>query len=128
MNVVDTPFDEPVRVPVGPELDLHTFSPRDLGVLLPAYLEACVASGYPEVRIVHGKGTGALRTSVHALLARSPLVVSYWQAGDMAGSWGATLVRLAVLSRDSGDECLQKKLRQEREAGVAAKGGAKNEK
>ena len=128
MNVVDTPFDEPVRVPVGPELDLHAYSPRDLGVLLPAYLQACVERGFSEVRIVHGKGTGVLRTSVHALLSRSPLVVSYWQAGDMAGSWGATLVRLATVSRVSGDERLQKKLRLDQEPDERPQGGAKNEK
>ena len=63
--------DEPVPLPITGELDLHTFRPSDLGELIPAYLEACVARGLREVRIVHGKGTGTLRATVHAQLRRS---------------------------------------------------------
>jgi DNA-nicking Smr family endonuclease len=89
------PADEaPVEIPITGELDLHTFRPADLGELIPAYLAACVAQGRHEVRIVHGKGTGTLRTTVHALLARSPLVASYRQGDELTGSWGATLVTL----------------------------------
>jgi DNA mismatch repair protein MutS2 len=43
---------------------------------------------------VHGKGTGALRRQVHALLARLPEVSSYALAGEAGGGWGATLVTL----------------------------------
>jgi dsDNA-specific endonuclease/ATPase MutS2 len=90
-----TPDDgAPVRVPITGELDLHTFRPADLGILIPAYLEECAAAGIREVRIVHGKGTGTLRTIVHALLRRSPRVASFRQADADRGSWGATLATL----------------------------------
>jgi dsDNA-specific endonuclease/ATPase MutS2 len=46
------------------------------------------------VRVVHGKGTGALRRQVHALLGRTPEVASFALAGESAGGWGATLVTL----------------------------------
>ena len=54
----------PVPLPITGELDLHTFLPEDLGELIPAYLAECVALGLRDVRIVHGKGTGTLRTTV----------------------------------------------------------------
>lgn len=84
----------PVEIPITGELDLHTFRPADLGTLIPAYLEACRDRGITTVRIVHGKGTGTLRTTVHALLQRSSLVRSFRLADETAGSWGATLVTL----------------------------------
>lgn len=86
--------DAPVALPITGELDLHTFRPSDLGELIPAYLEACAARGIREVRIVHGKGTGTLRTTVHALLRRSPLVTDFRTGDAQTGSWGATLVTL----------------------------------
>ncbi len=100
---MDTPYDEPVRIPIGPELDLHTFAPGELGVVLPAYLEACVERGLSEVRVIHGKGTGALRNSVLTMLTRSPWVLSYRQADPVAGGWGATLVRLDLRRRKVKD-------------------------
>ena len=49
------------------------------------------------MRIIHGKGTGALKKGVHALLDRNPLVVGY-RAGSMdSGGWGATVVDLKPL-------------------------------
>ena len=81
-------------MPITRELDLHTFRPSDLGELIPAYLAECAARGLLEVRIVHGKGTGTLRTTVHALLQRSPLVASYRMGDETSGSWGATIVTL----------------------------------
>jgi len=89
----DSP-EAPVALPITGELDLHTFQPSDLGELIPAYLQACAAHGFREVRIVHGKGTGTLRTSVHALLRRSPLVADFRTGDTHTGSWGATLVTL----------------------------------
>lgn len=86
---------EPVEFPITGELDLHTFRPSDLGELIPAYLDAARAKGITEVRIIHGKGTGTLRTTVHTLLDRMPDKVSGYRLGDeKTGSWGATLVTL----------------------------------
>ncbi len=93
--MADPAADEaPVPLPITGELDLHTFRPEDLGELIPAYLEACAARGLREVRIVHGKGTGTLRTSVHHLLRRSPRVASIRSGDETSGSWGATLATL----------------------------------
>jgi len=84
----------PVAIPITGELDLHTFRPADLGELIPAYLAECAVRNLREVRIVHGKGTGTLRTTVHTLLRRSPLVQAFHLGDEHAGSWGATIVTL----------------------------------
>jgi len=85
---------EPVELPIDGTLDLHTFQPRDVKELVPHYLSACRERGILQVRIVHGKGTGALRETVHAILERLPGVESFRLAGEDGGSWGATIVTL----------------------------------
>ena len=86
--------DEPVEVPITDELDLHTFRPQDIGELLPAYLEACIEKGFTRVRIIHGKGTGTLRETVHAQLRKLDYVAGFRLADETGGSWGATWVEL----------------------------------
>lgn len=85
---------EPVELPINGELDLHTFRPGEVKHLLRDYIEACAERGIYQLRIVHGKGTGALREMVHAQLKKNPMVKSYQLGGHGAGSWGATLVEL----------------------------------
>ncbi len=87
-------FDESIELPIDGTLDLHAFHPRDVKPLVTDYLEECRARGILEVRIVHGKGTGALRETVHALLRAHPHVEHFRLAGEGRGEWGATLVTL----------------------------------
>lgn len=88
---------EPVELPIDGTLDLHTFQPGEVRDLLPDYLNACREKGILEVRVIHGKGTGTLRETVHTILKRLPEVASFRLAGVDAGSWGATIVRLRQL-------------------------------
>ena len=85
---------DPVRIPITGELDLHTFRPQEITGLLDDYLAECARAGLREVRIIHGKGTGALRETVHAWLRRSPRVAGFRLGDEHSGSWGATLVSL----------------------------------
>ena len=93
-----SPLDEepqdPVEVPITGELDLHTFRPREVGELVPDYIDECLRLGILSLRIVHGKGTGTLRELVHKKLRQHPAVVSFRLGDEQTGSWGATLVRL----------------------------------
>jgi len=91
-------LEEPGQMPITDTLDLHTFRPEEVKDLLIEYLAACREKGILEVRIIHGKGTGSLRRTVHALLSKLPEVVSYRLAGEDAGGWGATLVVLKPVS------------------------------
>jgi DNA-nicking Smr family endonuclease len=86
--------DEPVQLPIDGVLDLHTFNPRDIKELIPEYLSACRERGILQVRIIHGKGRGVLRQTVHALLARHPQVRSFTLDHPQYGGWGATIVYL----------------------------------
>lgn len=86
--------EAPVALPLDGELDLHTFHPRDVEPLVEEYLAACREAGVLQVRIAHGKGTGAQRRRVQALLARLPMVQGYRAAGESDGGWGATWVQL----------------------------------
>ena len=65
---------DPVELPIDGELDLHTFHPREIKELIPDYLAACREKGIYQIRIVHGKGKGVLRETVHRLLERLPEV------------------------------------------------------
>jgi DNA-nicking Smr family endonuclease len=88
------PEKNPLEIPINGILDLHTFQPRDVKDLVPDFIIECRRKSILQVRIIHGKGTGSLRETVHALLARMPEVASYKPADEQAGGWGATIVHL----------------------------------
>lgn len=89
--------DKPVEMPIDGVLDLHTFRPGEVKDLVPEYLQACRERGILQVRIIHGKGTGALQRTVRAILARLPIVLEVKNGDELAGGWGATIVTLKAL-------------------------------
>jgi DNA-nicking Smr family endonuclease len=86
--------DNPVRIPIDGVLDLHAFRAEEVKSLVPEYLEECRRRGIRQVRIIHGKGTGALRRTVLSLLRNNPYVRSFKTADLGGGGWGATEVIL----------------------------------
>lgn len=86
---------EPVELPIDGVLDLHTFRPNEVADLVGDYLDECRKRGILEIRIIHGKGQGTLRRTVHAVLERRGDVQHYGLAPAHRGGWGATLVTLA---------------------------------
>ncbi len=91
----------PVELPIDGILDLHAFDPGDVKSLVPDYLSLCRGKGILRVRIIHGKGTGALRETVRAALSRADGVISFAQAAEDEGGWGATIVFLAPPTRSA---------------------------
>lgn len=86
--------DAAVEVPVEDSLDLHSFNPRDIPDVVDAYLEAAVAKGFSEVRLIHGRGIGVQRDRVQKLLARDSRVSGFHDAPPERGGWGATIAYL----------------------------------
>ena len=90
----EAPWTEPVVVPIEDALDLHTFRPREARAVVTSYLEEARARGFTVVRVIHGKGTGALKRSIRAHLLRDPSVARFEDAPPHLGVWGATMVWL----------------------------------
>lgn len=95
----DNLFEEPVKLPLEDWIDLHTFSPKDIPDVLESYLEECYEAGLKEVRIIHGKGIGIQRKTVHKLLSKNKLIDNFSQALPEAGGWGATIAILKTKER-----------------------------
>ncbi len=98
MPAADDPA--PVAIPITGELDLHAFRPSDVTSLLDEYFLECRKRGLQRVRVVHGKGTGKLRETVHAHLRQSPQVAGFALGDETSGGWGATLVTLKPIGAD----------------------------
>ncbi|GEM_PF-125386 len=92
----------PGVLPIDGELDLHNFLPKEVKALLLAYIDECTVLEIVEIRIVHGKGKGNLRRTVHGILTKHPLVVAFrLGSGLREGGWGATLATLRTPSEGS---------------------------
>ncbi len=74
-------------------LDLHMFRPDEVKDLVRDYIDVCLEKEILDLRIIHGKGIGVLRTIVYSILEKHPAVESFGHPSD-SGSWGATVVRL----------------------------------
>ena len=93
-GVASRAMDEPIQIPIDGVLDLHTFKPREIKDLVTDYLAACRERGIFQVRIIHGKGIGNLKRTVHSILSQHPEVVSFTLDHPQYGGWGATIVSL----------------------------------
>lgn len=91
----DQTKSDPLPLPINGVLDLHQFRPRDVKPLVLDYIELCREKGIRELRIIHGKGIGQLRNTVHALLSRHPGVDRFALATETFGGSGATIVHLS---------------------------------
>ncbi len=86
----------PVIIPIEDVIDLHLFRPAEVTDLLDNYFRECIQAGILSLRVIHGKGKGVLKKTVHHLLKKHPLVLSFSDAPPDAGGWGATIVTLRV--------------------------------
>ncbi len=78
------------RSDVGDELDVRGRRAEEAREAVRRFVDDAALAGLPSVRVVHGRGTGAVRAAVRDELDRHPLVAS--QEADSAD--GATVARL----------------------------------
>ena len=88
-----------VRYDLGPalatvELDLRGWRAEEALIEVEEFLDKALRDGLSSVRIIHGKGTGALRRAVRDLLERHPLAQSFESEAGERGGDGATVVEL----------------------------------
>jgi bis(5'-nucleosyl)-tetraphosphatase (symmetrical) len=93
----DDPFDDPVIVPIVESIDLHHFHPKEVLVVVDAYIDAAREAGFREVRIIHGRGKGVQRARVRQLLEADSRVEHFFEAAADRGGWGATIACLKPL-------------------------------
>jgi DNA mismatch repair protein MutS2 len=79
---------------VSNELHLIGRTTDEARDILEKYLDDAFVAGLPSLRIIHGKGTGALRRAVEELLAAHPLVASHRPGEPHEGGAGATVAVL----------------------------------
>jgi len=76
------------------ELDIRGLRVEEGLSALEVYLDAAFLSNMPWVRIIHGKGTGRLRSAVRKSLAKNEQVLSWEEGRDGEGGAGVTVVKL----------------------------------
>ncbi len=76
------------------ELHLRHLDVEEALYRLDKYLDAAFMAGHSSVRIIHGKGTGAVKSAVWERLSHHPLVKSYELAPYGQGDAGVTIVDL----------------------------------
>ncbi|MFC2027848.1 Smr/MutS family protein [Chloroflexota bacterium] len=77
-----------------PEIMLRRLSVEDASIKLDKSLYNVYVAGEYSVRVVHGKGTGTLRSVVRQELKRHPLVESFRPAESWEGGAGVTVAQL----------------------------------
>lgn len=82
----------------GLELDLRGARVEESLERVEEYLDAAYMAGLPFVRIIHGKGTGALRKAIREALNGHPLVKKYQRGEENEGGDGVTVVSLVSMS------------------------------
>ncbi|MBR1653417.1 MAG: endonuclease MutS2 [Clostridia bacterium] len=79
---------------VSPEINVIGQNVEDAIFIIDKYLDDCYLANLPSVRIVHGKGTGKLRTGIHAFLKNHPHVQSFRLGTFGEGEMGVTVVAI----------------------------------
>ncbi len=76
------------------EVDLRGMRVAEVDLALDRSVDQAVLGGLGELRVIHGKGTGALRERVAELLARDPRVMDFRIGLPSEGGAGVTVVKL----------------------------------
>ena len=88
------PAGDKTNIDVVNEIDLRGKIAEDALIELEQYLDHALNSDWHEIRIIHGKGTGALRGRIHAFLKKNKLVKSYRLGKYGEGDAGVTVIEM----------------------------------
>jgi DNA mismatch repair protein MutS2 len=78
----------------GLEFDMRGMMVEEGLIELDRYIDSAVAAGLPWVRIIHGKGSGKLRSAVREALRKHPQVAAVETGSELEGGEGVTIARL----------------------------------
>ena len=81
-------------VSISNELDLRGLTVEEALERVDKYLDDALLAGLSRCRIIHGKGTGALRSTVRARLENHPQVKAFHFGGPGEGGDGVTVAEL----------------------------------
>ncbi|MDD4170284.1 MAG: endonuclease MutS2 [Desulfotomaculaceae bacterium] len=81
---------------ISAELHLRGLYADDALFEVEKYLDNAFLAGLPQVRLIHGKGTGSLRAAIHKYLHGHHRVKSYRLGEQGEGGFGVTVVELAL--------------------------------
>ena len=79
----------------SPTLDLRGQRLDEALVNVDKYLDDAMLSGLDEIKIIHGMGTGALRTGITDYLKTNRMIKSFRSGNDKEGGFGVTIVSLS---------------------------------
>lgn len=79
---------------VKTELDMRGQTVDEAIMNLQLFIDKCVLNGMSEICIIHGKGTGALRSAVHEELKHHPNILEYRLGKYGEGENGVTIAKL----------------------------------
>src|SRR5690242_9180993 len=87
-------INTPGKSGVAPEINLIGRTTDEARDLLEKYLDDAFLAGLTSVRIIHGKGTGALLRAVEEVLGGHPLIAEHRPGAASEGGGGATVATL----------------------------------
>ena len=79
---------------ISPTLDLRGQRYDEALRNFDKYLDDAMLSGLDQVKIIHGKGTGALRNGINDYLKNNKMIDSYRTGNEKEGGYGVTVVKL----------------------------------
>lgn len=82
------------KIDISPEIDVHGCLCDEAIILIDKYLDDAILANLSQVKIIHGKGTGALKKAIYAYL-RDNKYVKEFRSGEFGeGDFGVTIVKL----------------------------------
>lgn len=94
-RILEASKREPRMQAAQPELDIRGMASDEMAGILGQFLDNAYLANLPSVRIIHGKGTGILRSAVHSELRKCKYVKRFRLGGFGEGEDGVTIAEFS---------------------------------